>query len=151
VLDKLQTLHTDILAMLDELERVASAPVPDTAELASVRHKLTRASRGRTMLLESAYPRLDAGATAAEKALVDRLRTDGKEQLISSAEHIGTWSMRQITAQWNAYCTASRRMRAIMRARIEEERKLYPLLDRARLTSHAPVASTYSPTPIAGA
>jgi hypothetical protein len=92
VLDRLQSLHTEILALLDELEQVASAPSPEMSRLSGVRHKLTRASRSRTMLLESAYPRLSAGATAAEKALVDRLRGEGKDQLISSAQHIGTWS-----------------------------------------------------------
>ena len=134
MLNRLKSLHAEILGLLDELEQVARSPLPEIGLLSGVRHKLTRASRSRTMLLETAYPRLCAGATAVEKALIDRLRREGKDQLISSAEHIGTWSVRQITAQWSGYCAASRRMRVAMRVRIEDEKKIYPLLDHLQLT-----------------
>jgi hypothetical protein len=129
MLDKLRELHADILAKLDELETLTSLPQPPMDRLPALRQALTRSSRARTMLLERAYDQLLADAPPAKKAGLESLRTEGKDNLITSTQHIGSWTLRQIADRWPEYCAASTKMRADMRQRIRSEKELvYPLL-----------------------
>ena len=129
MLNKLRELHADILAKLDELETLTSLPQPPMDRLPALRQALTRSSRARTMLLERAYDQLLTDAPPAKKAGLELLRTEGKDNLITSTQHIGSWTLRQIADRWPDYCAASAQMRADMRARIRSEKELvYPLL-----------------------
>lgn len=81
------------------------------------------------MLLERAYDRLIADSSPANKARLELLRAGGKDNMIISTQHIGSWTLRQIADRWSDYCAASTRMRADMRKRIRDEKELiYPLL-----------------------
>ncbi|MEP9359928.1 hypothetical protein [Sphingomonas sp. KR3-1] len=133
VLSELQRLHGQILANLDELEALTALGEPPMHRLSAVRLALTRASRARTMLLDRLYPTLIAGAGAADRAVLERLRGEAKDNLVTSVNHIGNWTVREITARWADYCTASHALRAAMRDRIAREiAVVYPLLaDRA--------------------
>jgi len=129
MLGQLRRLHADILAKLDELDALTSLPQPPMDRLPALRQALTRSSRARTMLLERAYDRLIADAPAARKAGLELLRTEGKDNLITSTQHIGSWTLRQIAERWPDYCAASTKMQADMRKRIRSEQDLiYPLL-----------------------
>jgi len=129
MLDKLRQLHADILAKLDELDALTSLPQPPMDRLPALRQALTRSSRARTMLLERVYDRLIADAPLAKKAGLEALKAEGKYNMITSTQHIGSWTLRQIADRWPDYCAASAQMRADMRKRIRSEKELiYPLL-----------------------
>jgi hypothetical protein len=129
MLDKLRRLHEDILVKLDELDALTSLSQPPMDRLPAIRQALTRTSRARTMLLESAYDRLIAESPPEKKAALEGLRAEGKGNLITSTQHIGSWTLRQIADRWPDYCAASTTMRADMRQRIRREKELiYPLL-----------------------
>ena len=129
MLDRLRRLHEDILAKLDELEVLTSLPQPPMDRLPALRQSLTRSSRARTMLLEQVYDRLIAESAPAKKAALELLKSDGKDNMITSTQHIGSWTLRQIADHWPDYCAASTKMRADMRTRIKAEKDLiYPLL-----------------------
>lgn len=102
---------------------------PPMDRLPAVRLALTRASRARTMFLEKTYPALIAHAPAKQQAALRTLWAEGKINLVSSGQHIGKWSLCEITGRWPEYCAASKAMRAQMRARVRQEAELiYPLL-----------------------
>ena len=129
MLDRLRRLHEDILAKLDELEVLTSLPQPPMDRLPALRQSLTRSSRARTMLLEQVYDRLIAESAPAKKAALELLKSDGKDNMITSTRHIGSWTLREIGDRWPEYCAASATMRADMRKRIGSEKDLiYPLL-----------------------
>jgi hypothetical protein len=129
MLEQLRRLHADILAKLDALDALTSLPQPPMDRLPALRQALTRSSRARTMLLERAYDQLIADAPPARKAGLELLRAQGKDNLITSTQHIGSWTLRQIADRWPDYCAASTKIRADMRQRIRSEKELiYPLL-----------------------
>jgi hypothetical protein len=129
MLDELRRLHDDILAKLDALEALTSLPQPPMDRLPALRQALTRSSRARTMLLERAYDQLIAECPPAKKAALEVLKAGGKDNLITSTQHIGSWTLREIADRWPDYCAASAKMRADMRQRIRSEKELiYPLL-----------------------
>ena len=130
MLDELQKLHAHILALLDQLERLTAEAAPP-ASLASLRFRLTCASRSRTRLLEGRIYALAAEcASPGQLRMLQQLREEGKAQLSQSASHIATWDKRTIERRWPEYVRASRAMRASMRRRIKEEQEiLYPLLE----------------------
>jgi hypothetical protein len=130
MLNELRSLHADVLRLLDELEALTKAPEPPVEALTATRSSLTRASRRRSNYLETiVYPALLRSANPAAQARVKALRDAGREGLLASVQHIGTWSLREVLDRWRDYCAASATMRARMKARISEEQGiLYPLL-----------------------
>jgi hypothetical protein len=127
---RLRELHLEILDKLGELDHLVMSDQPQIERLMGVRHGLTRASRARTMLLErEIYPRLLSGPSVKMADDIRRLQAEGKQDLATSSQHIGRWSLRTITEQWEQYRTASNSMRAAMRRRVKVEQELlYPLL-----------------------
>jgi hypothetical protein len=139
MLTELQRLHADILASLDELDALTAQPRPPMDRLPSVRLALTRASRARTMLLERRYDQLIARATSEQKAAILSLKAEGKDNLVTSTQHIGAWTLREIAGRWPEYCAASSTIRSAMRQRIRKEAALiYPLLSGPAV--HLPAA-----------
>ena len=133
MLTQLQTYHAELLALIDALEGLTARPAPVLAEVAAVRMKLTRASRRRTMFLETTiYPLLLQRSAASDRAQVSQLREAAKDRIAASTDHIGRWTLAALEDRWADYCAASRVMRAAMRDRIREEQTvLYPLLSPA--------------------
>lgn len=131
MLDQLKQLHAQMLVSLDELESLTKEADPPMDRLPAVRLALTRASRARTALLERAHGQILELATTAQRAEVEALRAEAKDNLILSSRHIGLWTIREIVMRWGEYCAASKEMRAAMRRRISREMELfYPLLGR---------------------
>ena len=129
MLADLKRYHKEMRMLLDELDELAGEPVPSMERLPAVRLALTRASRGRTMLLEQLHATLIERATPAQRIALEAFKAEGKHNLTVSAQHIGSWTLREITSRWSDYCKASNRMRADMRQRIaREEALVYPLL-----------------------
>ena len=56
-------------------------------------------------------------------------RVRGKDNLITSTQYIGSWTLRQIADRWPEYWARSTKMRANMRKWIgSEEERIYLLL-----------------------
>lgn len=130
MLTKLRELHSEIREKLGELDQLVANDQPQVDRLMHVRHALTRASRARTKLLETEiYPRLLSANISSQAEGVRRLKEEGKADLMASSQHIGRWSLRTITEEWNQYRSASNAVRIAMRRRIKAEQDLlYPLL-----------------------
>lgn len=129
----LQTLHAQLLEMLDELGELTARSEPDEAALASLRYRLTRTSGARRRLVESLCVELQLALPSDQAAAVRALREASVAAMTSSSDHIGTWSLRQLARDWPGYCRASQRVRSAMREQIETERAiLYPHLESAR-------------------
>ncbi|NIJ20139.1 hypothetical protein FHS95_001831 [Sphingomonas naasensis] len=123
----LQTLHGQLLGMLEELEDLTAQPMPDEAALASLRYRLTRTSGARRRLVDSLCVQLQLTLAPEEAAAVRALREASIAAMTSSSDHIGTWSLRQLAKDWPGYCRASQQVRGAMREQIEAERTiLYP-------------------------
>lgn len=134
MLDKLRQLHVEIQENLDAIKDLTSMPEPDVGRLASTRLALTRASRARTLLLESMYDELISGSSEPTKAAIGALRAEGRANLMVSIQHIAHWSLPEIAFRWTEYCMASATIQSAMRARIRREVDLiYPLLSSSEI------------------
>lgn len=130
---ELRRAHDVLLSCLDELERIALDDTPDRAKLANIRWKLSKASAERRKRVDAACDYLLMhSANAIDRDRVAMLRADIAESVAASSSHVRRWSMDQVLADWDGYRAASAALRKTMRARIlQEQRALYPLLDRA--------------------
>lgn len=126
---ELQTLHEQLLEMLDELEALCARPNADEAALASLRYRLTRTSGARRKLVETLCVELQMALPQTGIPPIRALRESNVAAMTSSSDHIGTWSLRQIMKDWPGYCHASRQIQQSMRNQIElEKTTLYPYL-----------------------
>lgn len=126
---ELQTLHEQLLVMIDELEALCARPNADEAALAALRYRLTRTSGARRKLIETLCVELQMTLPQTEIAPIRALRESNVAAMTSSSDHIGTWSLREIMKDWQGYCHASRQIQQSMRNQIElEKTTLYPYL-----------------------
>ena len=131
MLEELQRYHATILDHLREMDELTAQGEPPMSRLTATRLALTRASRARTLLIERAQRELAGTIRPEEKRALDALVAEGKNNLVVSAQHIGSWTLREIEKRWADYCRASNEMRAAMRRRVAQEAELvYPLLAR---------------------
>ncbi len=131
VLIELKALQRDLEAAIAEFEAIVSGPLPEEVAFAMLRLKLTRASSRKRIFLETVvYPALtDLPETDREE--LRRFRQEGQAQLQRSAEHIAAWTMDRIVRDWDGYQGISALVRASMRQRqMEERRVVYPLIER---------------------
>ena len=117
----LETLHGQLVEMLDELERLCAESAPDESALAALRYRLTRTSGARRKL-EKYCVDLQLALPRAEAAPIRALREANIAAMTSSSDHIGTWSLRQVMKDWRGYCAASREVRQSMRDQIALEK-----------------------------
>ncbi|WP_152542664.1 hypothetical protein [Sphingobium sp. Ant17] len=136
MLDKLRQLHLEIIQNLDAIKDITALPEPDVGRLVATRLALTRASRARTLLLESSYDDLIARSSGTIKAAIGTLRAEGRANLLVSIQHIALWSLPEIASRWTEYCMASKTIQSAMRARVKREVDLiYPLLAHSETCS----------------
>lgn len=129
---ELKRAHDALLSCLNELERLTRDAVPDRAKLANTRWKLSKASADRRKLVDAACDLLLISALAPDRARVRALRESDAEGVAASSSHVRRWPVDQAIADWDQYRTASTAVQKAMRQRIlQEQRTLYPLLDRA--------------------
>lgn len=126
MLDTLEYHHGEVLRCLDALEALMSDLEPRLPAVTAARLALTRASRARTLYLETAvYPVLLANGRISA---VTELRDAGRAQQAHSAEHIGRWTAREIELCWGDYKKASNSVRRWMKERISLEKEVIGLL-----------------------
>lgn len=118
-MEDLRRHHAQMLAALDELEQLTQSPSCDDKGVMAVRYRLTRASSARRREVVALCEGLIAAGESdpALKALRDATNVSrGK-----SSSHIGTWTLRQVVADWPGYVRASNAMRAALRREVERE------------------------------
>lgn len=108
-----------MLAAIDELEQLTQSPSCDDKAVMAVRYRLTRASSARRREVVALCERL-INAGAADPALRS-LRDSTNLSRATSSSHIGTWTLRQVVADWSGYVRASAVMRASLRREIARE------------------------------
>ena len=125
----LRILHDELLAALSEMESVTAQPNFNESELSRLRYRLSRVSGERRRLVEALCATLLPQATGSQADRLRAVRDGSLEARAASNAHIGSWSIREVAADWEGYCAASAKMRVIMRAQIAAERAaLYPQL-----------------------
>lgn len=120
----LQTLHAEMTRLLDAIEFQTSKAAPNMAELTSIRFQLTRASRHRAGLVMELIEGSIGHAAPAVKQQLESLRDDLQQARVTSAGHIGRWTMQAIESDWDGYKAASQQIRAKMRSQINRERTI---------------------------
>jgi hypothetical protein len=118
-MEDLRRHHAQMLAALDELAQLTQAPSCDDKIVTAVRYRLTRASSARRREVVALCERLIA-AGASDPAL-QALRDATNVSRGTSSSHIGTWTLRQVMADWAGYVRASNAMRATLRREVARE------------------------------
>lgn len=118
-MEDLRRYHAQMLEALDALEQLTRAPTCDEKTVTAVRYRLTRASSARRREVVALCDRLIA-AGAHDPALAS-LRDATNASRGNSSSHIGTWTLRQVTADWPGYVGASTIMQAALRREIVRE------------------------------
>lgn len=132
MLNELRDIHEELLAALAALDMLTGRESPDEAAVAAARVRLGRASSRRRRLFDAACNRLMENASPADAQKIREVRELNAAQLQASTAHIGTWSLREIVADWPGYCRTARGMRQSMRDLIAADREtLFPLLGSA--------------------
>jgi len=125
---RLEQVHSELLAAIDELEALTAEALPDVNRISAVRWKLSKASGRRFRFLETdVYPQIRfVGGDLAKR--LQQLRDEGAEIRAKSTGHVGSWAISEVLKNWAGYCQASSEMRQAMRLRIEREREVVGLL-----------------------
>jgi hypothetical protein len=131
MLAELKAAHDDVLRAIDALADEVARPAPGDA-LPAVRLALSKASRRRRSLLQCAILPALHDLDPENGRAVDGLRRQLADDLVTSSEHVGRWTLAQVQADWLGYRKASDAMRAHMRQRIEAEAALLAPLLAAR-------------------
>ncbi|WP_157084546.1 hypothetical protein [Sphingomonas pituitosa] len=118
-MEDLRRHHAQMLAAIDELEQLTQSPSCDDKAVMAVRYRLTRASSARRREVVALCERL-INAGAADPALRS-LRDSTNLSRATSSSHIGTWTLRQVVADWPGYVRASAAMRAALRREMARE------------------------------
>ncbi|WP_084580753.1 hypothetical protein [Sphingomonas azotifigens] len=118
-MEDLRRYHAQMLAALDELEQLTHAATCDDKAVMAVRYRLTRASSARRREVVALCEQLIA-AGKTDPALLS-LRDATNVSRATSSSHIGTWTLRQVMADWPGYVRASAIMRASLRREVARE------------------------------
>jgi hypothetical protein len=118
-MEDLRRHHAQMLAALDELEQLTQASDCDDKVVTAVRYRLTRASSARRREVVALCERLLAAGASDPALKVLRDATNASRG--TSSSHIGTWTLRQVVADWPGYVRASDAMRAALRREVERE------------------------------
>lgn len=118
-MEDLRRHHAQMLAALDELALLTQSAVCDDKAVMAVRYRLTRASSARRREVVALCERLiEAGASDPG---LHALRDATNISRAHSSAHIGTWTLREVVADWPGYARASAAMRASLRREVARE------------------------------
>lgn len=127
--EQLRKIHAELDLALSAMDAASEGASPDRGNYSTSRWKLSVASRNRRSLVGRICQCLGPLASPEDKIILDRLYQDDMQMLRHSVAHVGEWTLDAIQQNWVGYREASRKVRATMTARIEEEKRLlYPLL-----------------------
>lgn len=119
-MEELLRHHAQMLAALDALEQLIRAPTCDEKGVMAIRYRLTRASSARRREVVLLCDRLIA--EGRDDPALASLRDATNASRSTSSSHIGTWTLRQVAADWPGYVRASALMQASLRREVARER-----------------------------
>jgi len=132
MLAELEQTHAEMQAALTDLDAITGEEVLDEPRLAAARVKLSRVSGKRRRIVDAATLNLLETAGPEDARKLRGLRERNAAQLEASTQHIGTWGLRHIVADWPGYRRASGPMRQSLHDLIAADREiLFPLLSQA--------------------
>ena len=137
MLSRLRDAHAVLMDAMAALDRLTRSPL-DPIALPSARWRLSAASRARRAVWQDCYHHLLPLVDQPTAIALTKLKSGDIAMARSSADHVARWPSHAVKRDWEAYCEASRAVRARMSAAIEvEQRLVYPILtlhraDRAR-------------------
>ncbi len=124
LLHELDQHHAAIEAGIAEVEAHCSRDLPNLAELAAIRVKLSRASTERSRFVrESVVPKLLEQADASLRGELSQMLEAFSAKRAASSKHVAAWSSWTIQQNWGGYREASGVIRGMMREQIERERR----------------------------
>jgi hypothetical protein len=123
--------HDQLVVEMENLERLTAGPRTDNGTISTGRWRISQASLRRRTLAFRIFDFLGERLDGDELAQLRSVQSADHDMMRHSARHVGNWTIRTIGEDWQAYCQASRDIRAQMKSHIEFERAtLYPLLER---------------------
>lgn len=131
LLEQLSGAHDQLIAEMENIERITHVPQPEPAELTVGRWRISQASLKRRTLAASIHDFLANRLDGADLESVKKVQLADQDMMRLSARHVVAWPMGAISKDWQGYCDASDVIRAHMRAQILLERQLlFPLLEK---------------------
>lgn len=131
LLVQLSGAHDQLIAEMETLDRITLGTEPELAELTAGRWRLSQTSLRRRSLASSAFDFLAGWLEEVELGRLKEVQSSDREMMRRSARHVGNWTIRTISEDWQGYCRASRDIRMHMKSHILlEKQSLYPLLER---------------------
>lgn len=129
LLDSLKAAHANLLAAIEELNRLTQLPLPPAGLLINVRWNVSKASLDRRLLWGRIHLELSRRVESASEDALRRLQDIDMELLQASSAHVTKWTPNAIQEDWEGYCKSSANIRRKMVEAIESEtRLLYPIL-----------------------
>lgn len=131
LLVQLSGAHDQLIAEMENLERLTAGPRVDNDTISTGRWRISQASLRRRTLASRIFDFLGERLDGDELVRLRNVQSADQDMMRRSARHVGNWTIRTIGEDWQAYCRASRDIRAHMKSHVEFERAtLYPLLER---------------------
>lgn len=128
LLSRLCDAHDVLTDAMAALDRITSAPL-DPVSMPRARWRLSAANRTRRAVWQDCYHYLLPLVDQATAVALTELKSRDIAMARSSAQHITRWPSHAVKREWDAYCEASRAIRARMSAAIDfEQRLVYPIL-----------------------
>jgi hypothetical protein len=123
--------HDQLVVEMENLERLTAGPRIEDGTISTGRWRISQASLRRRTLAFRIFDFLGERLDGDELIQLRTVQSADHDMMRLSARHVGNWTIRTIGEDWQAYCRASRDIRAHMKSHIEFERAtLYPLLER---------------------
>lgn len=124
----LRALDDELLSALAALQALNAEPDYDLKILSGVRYRISRAIVARRKLVDALVR--DVMAAGGEKAEIARAEHERSMAVRARyTAHVGAWNPAAVAADWRGYCAASDELRAVIRAKVVQQRHiLYPWL-----------------------
>ncbi len=125
----LQAAHRQIDAATEEMERIASAELPELGQFSASRMRLAQANLARRRLVDQISSHLISRLPAKEYETVRRLRRQDEDCFQKVSKYVRQWTTEAVSKDWAGYCAASRTTRSgILQIVAAEKAVLYPFL-----------------------
>jgi len=128
LLSRLRDAHAVLTDAMAALDRLTCEPL-DPIAVPGARWRLSAANRARREVWQDCYHHLLPLVDQATAIALTKLKSRDIAMARFSADHVARWPSHAVKRDWEAYCEASRAVRARMSAAIEvEQRLVYPIL-----------------------
>lgn len=137
LLRELHDAHDAVRQCLRDLDKVLAGQSLDASALTSVRLRLAGVRLTRGPLITRASEFLSGHVTAAEKAMLENLRSSHLELLQAATIHTAKWTLESISRNWTQYRRETRDLVRKWEAKAEhEQRFVHPLIERCAGNVH---------------